>query len=71
LDFNLPTAFDQLQPRPDRSLGVVLMGLRIAKVHEHAVVHVLRHESAEALHGFGDALLIGRDDLAQVLGVHA
>ena len=47
------------------------MGLRIAKVHEHAIAHVLRHEPAEALHGFGDALLIGGNDLAQVLRVHA
>ena len=62
---------DQLQPRAHRPLGVVLMGLRIAEVHQHAVAHVLRHEPAEALHGLGDALLIGRNDLAQVFRVHA
>ena len=62
---------DQLQPRPYRPLGIVLMGLRIAEVDEHAVAHVLRHEPAEALDGLGDALLIGRNDLAQVLRVHA
>ena len=39
---------DQLQPRPHRPLGVVLMRLRIAEVDEHAVAHVLRHEPAEA-----------------------
>ena len=61
---------DQLQPRPYRPLGIVLMGLRIAEVDQHAVAHVLRHEPAEALHGLGDALLIGRNDLAQVLRVH-
>ena len=71
LDFSPLTACDQLQPRPHRSLGVVLMGLRIAEVHEHAVAHVLRDEPAEAAHGLGDALLIGRNDLAQVLRVHA
>ena len=63
--------FDQLQPRPYRPLGVVLMGLRIAEVDEHAVAHVLRYEPAEALHSLGDALLIGGNDLAQVLRVHA
>ena len=42
------TACDQLQPRPYRPLGIVLMGLRIAEIHEHAVAHVLRHEPAEA-----------------------
>ena len=47
------------------------MGLRIAEVHEHAVAHVLRYEAAEALHSLGDAFLIGGNDLAQVLGVHA
>ena len=62
---------DQLQPRTHRPLGVVLVRLRIAEVDEHAVAHVLRHEPAEAAHGLGDALLIGRNDLAQVLGVHA
>ena len=62
---------DQLQPRPHRPLGVVLMGLRIAEIHQHAVAHVFRHEPAEAAHGLGDAFLIGRNDLAQVLRVHA
>ena len=62
---------DQLQPRPHRPLGVVLMGLRIAEIHEHAVAHVLRHEPAEALHSLGDALLIGGNDFAQVFRVHA
>ena len=62
---------DQLQPRAHRSLGVVLVGLRIAEVDQHAVAHVLRDEPAEALHGLGDALLIGRNDLAEVFRVHA
>ena len=65
------TARDQLQPRPHRPLGVVLMRLRIAEIDQHAVAHVFRHEAAEAAHGLGDAFLIGRNDLAQVLGVHA
>ena len=46
------------------------MRSRIAKVHEHAVAHVFRYEPAERLHRLGDALLIGGDDLAQVLRVH-
>ena len=62
---------DQLQPRPHRPLGIVLVRLRIAEIDEHAVAHVLRDEAAEALHGLGDAFLIGRDDLAQVFRVHA
>ena len=62
---------DQLQPRANRPLGVILMGLRIAEVDEDTVAHVFRHEAAEAAHRLGDAFLIGRNDLAQVLRVHA
>ena len=47
------------------------MRLRIPKIHQHAVAHVLRDEAAEALHSIGDAFLIGGNDLAQVLRVHA
>ena len=59
------------QPRAHRPLGVVLMRLRIAEVHQHAVAHVFRHEPSKRLHGFGDAFLICRNDLAHVLRVHA
>lgn len=47
------------------------MGLWIAKIHEHAVTHVFRHESAEAVHGFSDAFLIGGNELPQILWIHA
>src|SRR5271167_1849362 len=47
------------------------MRLRITEINEDAVAHILRHKPAEATHGLGDALLIGRNDLAQVLRVHA
>ena len=62
---------DHLQSRPYRSLGVVLMGLRVAEIHEHAVAHVLRYEPAEAMHGLGDTFLVGRNDIAQVLRIHS
>ena len=62
---------DQLQPCAHGPLGVVLVGLRIAEVDQDPVAHVLRDEAAEALHGLGDALLIGRNDLAEVFRVHA
>jgi hypothetical protein len=55
---------DQLQPCPYRPLGVVLVGLRVAEIHQHTVAHELRYEAAEALHGLGYTLLIGRNDLA-------
>ncbi len=62
---------NQLQPRPHRLRGVVLMGLRIAEINQHAVAHVFGHEAAEAANRLGDAFLVGGNDLAQVLGVHA
>jgi len=37
---------DQLQSCPHRPLGVVLMGLRVAEIHQDAVAHVFSHEPA-------------------------
>src|SRR5262249_7311994 len=51
--------FDQFEPRPYGPLGVVLMGSRIAKIHEGTVPHISRHEPIEAVHGLGNAFLIG------------
>src|SRR5262245_48713528 len=61
---------DQLEPGTHRPLGVILMGLGVAKVDKHAVPHIARHETAEAAHGFNGAFLIGRDELSQVLRIH-
>jgi hypothetical protein len=49
----------QLRPRSHRSLCVVLVGLGIAEVDQDPIAHVLRNKAAQALNGFGDALLIG------------
>src|SRR5262249_32357245 len=62
---------DQLQPGTHRPLGIVLMSLGVATVDKHAVAHIPRHKTAEAAYGFSGAFLIGRNDLAQVLWVHA
>jgi len=62
---------DQFQPRPYRPLSVVLMGLWIAKIHEHTITHVFRHEAAEAAHDLGDAFLVSGNYLSQVLWVQA
>ena len=36
---------DQLQPRShSRALGIVLVGSRIAEIHQHTIPHVLRYE---------------------------
>ena len=47
------------------------MGFGIAEINEDAVAHIVRYETAEALHGFRNALLVGRNDLAEVFGVDA
>jgi hypothetical protein len=49
---------------PYRPLCVILMGLRVAEIHQHAIVHVLGHEPAEAFHSLRDAFLICGNDLA-------
>ena len=60
LDLGAPTCTQLISsPASHRPLGVVLVGLRIAEIDEDAIAHVLRHEAAEALHGLGDAFLIG------------
>ena len=59
-----------LQPGAHGLLGVVLVGLRIAEIDEHAVAQIFGHETAVAAHRLGDACLIGRNQLAQVFGVH-
>src|SRR5262245_38098217 len=62
---------DQFEPGPDCPLGVILMGARIAKIYEDAVAQILRQEAIEAAHDLGYASMIGSNDLAQVLRVHA
>jgi hypothetical protein len=62
---------DQLQACPYRPFGVVLMGLGITKIHERTIAHVFRDEPVEAANGLGDAFLVRRNDLSQILQVHA
>ena len=47
---------DKFQPRPHGLLGVVFVGVRIAKVHQDAVTHVLGDVSTELAHGFFGAV---------------
>jgi hypothetical protein len=66
-----PATRDQSDPSPYRSLGVVLLSLWIAKIQKDAVPHISGDETAEIVHGLGDAFLKGRNNLSQVLRVHA
>ena len=60
-----------VQPGPDRALGVVLVGPGEAEVGEHAVAHELGDVPLEAGDLARDRVLVGADDLAQVLGIEA
>ena len=60
---------DDIDSRPDRALGVVLVRLRIAEIGEHAVAHVFGDEAAVARDQRRAAFVIGGDDLAHVLGI--
>jgi hypothetical protein len=62
---------DQLQPRSHSPLRIVLVGLRITEIHQHAIVHVFRYKPANATHRFRDRLLVGGYNLAEVFRVHA
>ena len=62
---------DEFERRPYRALGVIFVRLRISEIDERTVAHVLGDEPAEALDALRNALLIARDDLEQVLGIHA
>jgi hypothetical protein len=62
---------DKVQGRPCGPLGIVFMSMRVAEINQHAVAHVFRDKPSVSLHGFSDAFLISRDELAQIFGVHA
>ena len=59
----------------ERAENIVLLGPSgTGKTHlaiAFGLIALLRYEAAEALHGLGDAFLVGRNDLAQILRVHA
>jgi hypothetical protein len=70
-DIEATDGIDQTQPRPNRSLGIILMRLRIAEIGQNAVTHVFRDKSVEPGHCLRDRTVIGTEDLAQILGVEA
>jgi hypothetical protein len=60
---------DQLEPGQDRPLGIVLLRPRVAEIDQYAVAHVFGDEAVEPADRVGDAVVIGGDDLAQILGI--
>ncbi len=61
---------DDVETRPHRALGLVLMGARVAEIDEDAVAHVLRDKAVVTPDRRTAAALIRRDDIAQIFGVH-
>ena len=59
----------QREPGNDGSLGVMLVGLGIAEISQHAVAHILGDEPPGLGDLLGAATVIGADDLAHILGV--
>jgi hypothetical protein len=69
--FSIGLAELGLKPGTHCPLGVILMGLGVAKVDKYAIAQILPHEAAETAHGFSDAFRIGRDEFSQVFRIHA
>jgi hypothetical protein len=59
---------DDIETHPHRTLGLVLMGPRVAEIDEDAVAHVLRDKAVVAPDRRAAAVLIRRDDVAQIFG---
>src|SRR5258706_10075388 len=60
---------DQRESATHSAFSVVLMGLRIAEVGEHAIAHVLGDKPARLADHLRAAVMIGTHDLSHVLGV--
>jgi hypothetical protein len=61
---------DDVETRPRRALGLVLMGARVAEINQDAVAHVLGDKPVVAPDRGTATALIRRDDIAQIFGVH-
>jgi len=61
---------DDAETRTHRSLGLVLMGARVAEIDENAVAHVLRDKPVVAPDRRAAPVLKRRDHIAQIFGVH-
>src|SRR5262249_29664036 len=64
-----PEGLDQLQAGADSTLGLVSMGLRIAKVDQEPIPQILGDMAAIALDHFGTRRLVGTYHLAVVFRV--
>jgi hypothetical protein len=59
-----------LDPAPDRAVGIVFVRTRIAKVDQQTITKQLGNIAVEALDDLSAGALVGADDLTQVFGVN-
>ncbi len=60
---------DHSQRGAHRLLRIVLLGVRVTEVDEHAVTNATGNEATEPGHSLGNALLVGADHLMKVFDV--
>jgi hypothetical protein len=61
---------DDVETRPHRPLGLVLVGARVAEINEDAVAHVLGDKAVIMPDRRAAPVLKRGDDIAQIFGVH-
>src|SRR5262249_10858421 len=59
-----PDGLNESKTSPHRLLDVVLVRLRVAKVHQHSVSHVLGNKAVETANHVGNAAVVRADHLA-------
>jgi hypothetical protein len=65
----LADALDQGEPSENRTLGVVLVRLRVAEIDQHPVAHILGDKSGKAADRLRYAAMVYADHLTQVFGI--
>ena len=71
MGFELSYGHDHFEPRPDSLFRVIFVCLGIAEIDNHPIARVRRHEAAEALYSLRNAVVVGRNDFAEVFRIHA
>jgi hypothetical protein len=59
--FQVRHGLDHRQCAARRPFGIVFMCTRIPEVDQNPIAHISRDETVEAVHDFGDSIMIGAD----------
>jgi hypothetical protein len=65
----LPDSVDERKTGSHCLLRIVLVRLRVAEIHQHAIAHVFGDKAAEMGDPIGNTPMIRSNDLTQVLGI--